>query len=193
MVSQLRFCLKMVFGFSVLAMALASPDLHAKSYRGHLRKATKHKQLYSIGDAKVKILWHGTYFSPDFRKAYVMEFSKRKFLDRWQVDLLIEEHKRRSLNGHEFFVEMYTPKDYKQFSMGKESFWQAVVTTQSGEILKPISINTIDVTPFEKEMFPYLDRWSHAYLVVFPKEELGKKFTLTLRSAIGQTHLKFSR
>lgn len=138
---------------------------------------------------KVAILCDATFFSDSFRKAHIKEHIKRKLLDGEDRERFIDKQKEQEAQGHEFFVAMYTPKDYKHFSLDEATFWKARLHTESGEVLAPISIEFVEVTPYTQVMFPYVTRWSYAYRVVFPKEELGKKFTLTMHSPVGETHL----
>lgn len=161
----------------------------AKGYRSTLKEWTRSKQLYSTQDMQVKILTHATFFSPEFRGAFIEEHMKRKYLEGSKAAQYLEKHEQRDARGLEFFIGIYTPKDYRELSLGEESFWEAVLTTEGGEELKPISIELREVTPYTKVMFPYLSRWSKAYLVVFPKTDPGSSFQLTLRSVVGESHL----
>lgn len=168
----------------------ASPLL-AKGYRPILKEWSRHKQLYSPTEAQVKIIAHATYFSPEFREAYAREHIRRKYLEEGRARDFRERLKARQEGVHEFFVGMYAPRPYRGLSLGKETFWEAVLTTASGETVKPVAIEEVEGTPYQKIMFPYLNRWSKAYRVVFPEADLGGPFSLTLRSVIGQTHLRW--
>lgn len=168
-----------------------SGELHAKSYRAELRQWTHSKQLFNTTTMQTKIIWRATYYSPGFRRAFVEEHVKRKHMDAVAAARYLAEQEGKQTQGDEFFVGMYTRKPYKSFSLGKESFWEAVLTTGSGEELKPVSIEFVEITPYEEVMFPYVNRWTQGYRVIFPKTDLGKSFKLTLRSVIGQTHLNW--
>lgn len=170
-------------------LLLGASPLQAKSYRKELREWSRSKQLFSTTSMDAKIITHATYFSPDFRKAYMKEHIKRKYLEGETAEAFREKLEARQAKVQEFYVEMYSPKPYRNFSMGKESFWEAVLTTQDGEILKPVSIEEVETTPYQKVMFPYISRWSKTYRVLFPMRDLGNSFELTLRSVVGQTHL----
>lgn len=175
-------------GWIVLAFSF-SADLHAKSYRSFVHEWTRHKQLYNTVNMQTKIILTATWFSPEFRTAYEKEHIKRKYLDEAEAAVFTAEQERRKGAGDEFFIGFYTRKPYKEFSSGAESFWKAVLTTADGTELEPVRIEPIPITPYERVMFHYLDRWSYAYRIVFPKTDLTPPFTLTMRSVIGQTHL----
>ncbi|MBI5299209.1 MAG: hypothetical protein HY877_02785 [Deltaproteobacteria bacterium] len=166
-----------------------SGAVYANGYKSTLRKWTRHKQLFNVQTLQTKIMVHATYYNPAFRKVYEEEHIKKKYLDGVKAETYIAEQEQKQSKGDEFFVGMYVRKPYKEFSRGGESFWEAVLTTARGEEISPIRIESVAVTPYEKVMFPYLNRWSQAYRVVFPKTDLTKPFTLTMRSVIGQTHL----
>lgn len=161
----------------------------SKSYRSSLNDWTRSKQLFSTTDVHVKILAHATYFSPEFRKAFTKQHIKKMYLKGAEAESFREEQEMEGRKGHEFFVGIYSPKPYRQFTSGPDTFWQAVLVTAKGEELKPLSVTPVGEAPYERVMFPYLNRWEKAYRVVFPKAALGEEFHLTLRSVIGQTHL----
>ena len=162
-----------------------------RSYRSHVREWTRHKQWYSPKTMQADMLWHATYFSPDFRRAQERETIKRKYLDPVEASQYIAEQERRQTALDEFFIGLYTIKPYREFSLGEESFWQARLYTENGQELEPIGVELVEIKPFEKILYPYLGRWDKAYRVTFPKVELGKTFTLVLRSVIGETDLKW--
>lgn len=140
---------------------------------------------------QTKVIWHATYFSPEFRRAFVAEHAEKKHLSAVGAARYLAEQEKKQSEGEEFFIGMVTRKPYRNFSLGQESFWEAVLTLENGEELRPKRIDFVEITPYEQVLFPYLNRWSKAYRVVFPKTDLGEKFQLTLRSVIGQTHLKW--
>ena len=57
--------------------------------------------------------------------------------------------------------------------------------------ISPESVERVPITPYERKMFPYLDRWSKGYFVVFPKADIGGRFELRLESVAGGSTLKF--
>lgn len=169
-----------------------SAAAYTKSYRSNLKEWTRSKQLFSTTDVQVKILAHATYFSPEFRKAFTKQHIKKMYLKGEEAARFREQQEIADARGHEFFVGIYSPKPYRQFTSGPDTFWQAVLVTSQGEELKPLSVTPVGTAPYEKVMFPYLNRWEKAYRVVFPKAALGEEFHFTLRSVIGQTHLRWN-
>lgn len=170
---------------------LLSTSVEARSYRSVLKEWTRHKEWYNLNDMKVELLWHATHYSQAFRRAQAEEVAKRKYLDAVAGARYLADQEKRQEEGDEFFVGLYTRKPYKEFSLGKESFWETVLVNENGEEFKPVRIDFVEVTPLEKILFPYLGRWSSGYRVVFPKANLGKSFELVLRSVLGETHLQW--
>ena len=178
--------------FLVLVFLLGfSASVHAKSYNSVLRKWTKHKQWFNTETLQVDMLWHATYFSPEFRRAYEEKHIKIKYLDPVAAARFIADQEKQQTEGDEFFIGLYTSKPYKEFSTGPESFWEAVLVTQDGQEFKAARVDMVPITPYEKILFPYLNRWSKGYRVVFPKVPSAKKFELIMRSVLGETHLKW--
>lgn len=163
----------------------------AKSYRATLHQWTRSKQYFDTTNMKPKVVWHATYFSPQFREAFIKRVEKLKYLEGEAAVRFVEKEQLRQDAGHDFIIAMYAPKEYRRFSLGKDSFWELLLTTEGGEVLRPISIEQTDITPYEKKLYSYIDPWSKLYRVVFPKKALGKNFTLTLRSVVGETHLRW--
>ncbi|MDO8526429.1 MAG: hypothetical protein Q7T03_01935 [Deltaproteobacteria bacterium] len=179
-----------VFLLVILLFGFAGTS-YAKSYRSIQRKWTNHKEWFSAIDMSVAMLWHATYFSPEYRRAYEQEYIQRHYLDPVASARFIAEQEKDQAGTDEFFIGLYTRKSYKEFSLGKESFWQIVLVTDNGEEVQPIRIDLVPLTPWESILYPYLTRWSYGYRVVFPKANTGKKFTLILRSVLGATDLEW--
>lgn len=176
---------------AVCCLLLATSGAEAKSYRGALHKATRTNNWYSLDSMSANMVWHATYFSPDFRRAYTEQHAKKKYLNAIEAARFTAEQEKQQAEGTEFFMGIYTKKPYRQFDLGKGSFWELLLVTDKGELIQPTRIEEVPVSPYEQIMFPYLDRWSTAYRVVFPKIEPNGSFKLTLRSVIGKASLKW--
>jgi hypothetical protein len=150
---------------------------------------TRTGRIYSLEMWDAKLLWKATFFSEAFRRSYEEKAVEIQHLDDMAADLLVAEQERRQADGWEFFVGMYTKDQYKEFNNYEDSFWKALLITGDGEVVKPISVDRIPIRPFEQVMFPWLNRWTTAYRVVFPKVSLGKEFRFTLESVVGDSTL----
>ncbi len=181
--------LLLVLGF-LSGFALAEDQPSLPQYRSVLKEWTRHKQWYSPVTMQAEMLWHATYFSPEFRHAQEQETIKRKYLDPVEASVYIAQQEKKQSAYEEFFVGLYTIKAYREFSLGKSSFWETVLVKEDGEEIFPVGIEPIEIRPFEKILYPYLGRWDKGYRVLFPKSNLNK-FSLVLRSVVGETKLKW--
>lgn len=176
---------------AVLFLLFCASPAAAKSYRSVLNTWTKHREYFSATTLRPKIIWNATFFSPEYRRAHNTKHLKIKYLKGAEAAAYVAREEGRQAAGYEFFIALYAPKPYRHFTAEKDSFWEAVLTTADGRMLKPVTVEMRVITPLEEVMYPYVNRWMQGYRVVFPKEDLGKEFTLTLRSVIGQTHLEW--
>ncbi|MBI4124672.1 MAG: hypothetical protein HY609_07015 [Deltaproteobacteria bacterium] len=177
----------------LIVLCLLSVCLPAQAgYRSVLNKWTKSKQMYAVTDVHAKAIWHATYFSPEFRRAKAERHTKKKYLEPVEAAQYIAAEEKKQAEAHEFFVGIYTRKPYRHITSGSDSFWEMVLTTEAGEVLSPTLVEPVGVHPYEEVMYPYLNRWSKGYRVVFPKAPLGDSFRLTLRSVVGKSTLKWS-
>src|SRR3989338_6506585 len=102
-----------------LSVALFFSGLvEARSYRSHLRKATKTNNWYSIDTMSANMVWQATYFSPEFRRAFTKEHAKRKYLNAVEAARFTAEQEQRQTEVTEFFMAVYTKKPYQQFELG---------------------------------------------------------------------------
>jgi len=160
-------------------------------YRTELRHATSRGGMYDLKTGNAKLLWHATLFTDDYRRAYAEKHIEIKYLNSVEAALYMGEQENEQAREWEVIVGMYTPKRYKKFTMEKDSFWETFLTTEFGESVWPLSIEEIDITPYWRVMFPFLERWTKLYRITFPKAALGKKATITMRSVVGDDHLRW--
>ncbi len=175
----------------MVSILLASSVALARTYRGDLRHATKKGSLYNAENFEAKVLWNATFFNGDFRRAYIKKTAKISHFDALAAARYTAEQEYRQSKGWDFFVSIYTKKAYKKFSNEQDSFWKIMMTTGSGEVVKPISIELLPLGPYEKIMYPYLNRWTKGYRVTFPKVDLGDDVSLMLYSIVGDSTLKW--
>lgn len=176
----------------VMAVALCLFSSTASAtYFTEIRKATRNHRVFSFTTWDANIIWHATFFSDHFRQVFIDRFIERKYLDDYEAEKFTREQQLRQGAGWDFFITMYTKKDYKKFSIDEDSFWKIHLTTESGQRVNPIEIEAVAITPYEKVMYPHIQRWSKAYRVTFPKADIGSEFELTLESIIGKSTLKW--
>ncbi len=180
--------------FTICAIAFAliftSVAAHA-GYRRELSRATERGRIYHPTDWNAELIWHATFFSKRFRDAFIKQHEKIKHIEKVNARRFEAEQMNRQTEGWDFLVVMYTREQYKSFSTYEDSFWKIELMTGTGDTIKPISIEMLPVSPYEVKMFPFIDRWSKAYRVTFPKVPLGNKIQLTMSSVVGESTLKW--
>ena len=164
---------------------------NAKSYRSELRSATERGQIYDTTTWDAKLIWHATLFTDEYRRAYTDRHIKINHLSARESARYVATQMEDQAEEWEFFISFYSKKAYKHFEQTKNSFWKIELSTSSGEVLKPYKVEFVPITPYQTEMFPHLNMWSKAYKVTFRKAELGKKASLSLKSVVGSSVLKF--
>lgn len=179
-----------LFLAAVILLVFSASNASA-GYGLELRKATERGRGYNLMSFDADLIWNATFFSDRFRDAFIDKHIKINHLAPEDADQFRTEQGYEQSRGWDFFIGFYTKGEFKHFTIEPDSFWKIVLTTESGEQVKPASIELIPVTPYEKVMFPYLNRWSKAYRVTFPKVELGKKIELFLYSVVTDSTMKW--
>lgn len=175
----------------ILAILVATSAEAYAGYSRELRKVTKQGNIYHVTDWSAELIWRATFFSDEFRKAFEKQHAKLRFRTRPEVEQYIAEQEMRQANGWEFLVSVYTRKAYRNISNYEDTFWKIYVITESGKRIAPTEVEQVKITPYERKMLPYLDRWSRLYLVVFPKVDIGDDFKLQMESVVGGSTLNF--
>lgn len=176
---------------AVLVMMFAANNLFAAAYFTEVTAATKNARLFNFDTWDANIIWHATFFSDRFRGVFDKRYIEKNHLDDSDADGYLFEQGRRQAAGWDFFITMFTKKDYKKFTMDSDTFWKIHLTTETGEVLRPVEIEQVNITPYEKVMYPHIMRWSKAYRVTFPKTNLGNEFSLRMESVIGESSVKW--
>lgn len=165
------------------------PDLHARGYRSLVWDVTKQGRIYDGKTWDAKLLWNATLVTDHYRRAREEKHVALHHLDALAAAQWVAAEERNHADGWEVFIGFYAKKDYKKFELSPDSFWEIFLTLSSGEMIAPTSIEMVPVTPYELLLYPYLNRWSKAYRVIFPKVDLRGRPRLTLQSVVGSSTL----
>jgi hypothetical protein len=176
----------------VFSLATLIPSFAFGTYTKELKGSTRRGRLYDINDGNAKIIFDATLFTDDFRKAFAEKDAKIRHLEPFEADRSIAEQMSLQKSSWEVFVAMYTRKDYKEYSLGPNTFWKSFMTTEHGDKVLPVKIEKITIKPYWKVMFPNINRWARAYRVIFPKVPLGKKASFTLQSVVGERSITWN-
>lgn len=177
-----------------LALGVLAPPLAEAnpSYHALRRTWTKGARIYNLDTMDAVLIWKATFLSPEFQEAFRDRHGLIKHLSESEALRFRMEQEEKTQCCYEFFVSLYTKKDYKNFSLGADSFWQVALIGEDGKEIVARSVEVLPNDPYWRKMFPTLNRWSKPYRVLFPKENLGNSWTLHLRSVAGSSELRWA-
>ncbi|MDH4227712.1 MAG: hypothetical protein OEV59_08225 [Deltaproteobacteria bacterium] len=142
--------------------------LKSDAYTAALNRWTSTAKVYK--DIEMRLSMTATFKSLEYRKAYVEEFARKYQIDTESKDRLLAREIETHGAYNEFFVVAYTPLYQWNDLEQKKSVWKLYLMNKNGAKTLPIEITKVDHTEaFYIEFFPYLDHWSNAYVVKFPR------------------------
>ncbi|HCU23714.1 MAG TPA: hypothetical protein DF383_01755 [Deltaproteobacteria bacterium] len=162
-------------------------------YGKALKADTKKGDYYSPDDLSPHLIWYVTFISDAFRDQFLRQYQKiypegQDFLAQKKAELWLKPNPEA-----EFFVALYAhPKEMTNLG-DEQSLWDLSLEI-SGKTYKPSRVEAIDIDPFERRFFSYLNQWYRGYRVVFPVtglDDRSRAFTLHLTSVTGHSSLKF--
>lgn len=171
---------KLVF-VAVLIVFMGTPffSIQAKSvkseYKQALKKATRHAKFYQTSDLHAKIIWHATFFSPDFLEAMTEKVAHiYDYLPQQKEayrNSLIQKYKGTAT----FFVSFYSMNYSENDLANKKNNWQ-IQLRQNENRYAPFHIEKIKPNPLQKELFPYVNLWSDHYIITFKIPNFSNDF-----------------
>jgi len=190
-----------LFLFSMMAFSCAGPVAVSRGrYNGELRRWTREASLYRGLDERLSVV--ATYRGSSFKSAY-SDYYARSFAlsDSQKAGLLVKD--REALNQYsEFLLSVHTSEARLNNLDSKKSPWKIYLSDSTGTRTEPLSIDKVErADPVRGEFFPYIDLWSTAYVLRFPRF-IGPDRTalpsgdaafikLTISSVLGQVELKW--
>lgn len=166
----------LVFSMIILSAGL----LDAASYRSNLKKWTERGKDYVFDNLEMRLDWRATYFSDEFRAARLQKLAS--LLEWTDEEKIQEERKDREAasSSDEFFVAVYAGSNVYP-EIGKENGDWRIGLEVGGKTVMAEHIERVKVTERERKLYPYLDHWSNAYRVRFPKTlQPTDKFSLKM-------------
>lgn len=170
-----------VYAISILLVLFSLSAGAAPRYRSVLNQWTRSDKVYVMENIEARVIWHATYFSREYRKARLDQISRLSDWTMAEYQRSLEEDRAEGEKYDVFFVSVYAGSS--QFpEIGKdEGRWRIVLDVEGEGEVPSISFERIRVTQLERTIYPYIDKWSNAYLVKFPKMiREGKPFQLRM-------------
>lgn len=179
---------KFLAAFAMVLLSFATAI--AADYRSVLKKWTRHDSVFVLDNLEARMIWNATYLSPEYRQARLSRLAE--LYERSQE----ERRLREGEDGEEqkkfdvFFVGLYTGSSQWSDVGRNEGLWKAVLETGGGELVESLRFERIPITPVERNLYPYLDKWSQAYLLTFPKTlREGRPFRLRMTGIPARSEL----
>jgi hypothetical protein len=171
--TAMRMMKQILSVLSCAVLVLFSPGAFAAAPKSAYKKVVKtwthEDELYQRDDFYASMKWHVTYLSSEFQAgqnefvAAVYDYSpaeKAKF---------VRERQNRFGGYTAFFVSFYG-YDYKTADLAaKDSIWRLRLDAGGREVA-PVKFEEIKKpTPFDAQLYPYINTWSRHYFVFFPR------------------------
>lgn len=174
-----------------LAVVCASLSAEAKtSYKSVLKEWTRSDKVYVLDNFEARMIWNATYLSDDFRAARREKLND--LLDWNDADLMaqVREDGDEAREFDVFFLSIYAGSA-KFPDIGKDAGkWRIVLEPSAGPSVEAAQLERISVTQIDREMYPYIDKWSHAYYVRFPKTlHSGQNFKIRMSGIPARSEL----
>ena len=145
--------------FILFILFIANVAVAKDSYKKVLKHETRFDRVFVMDNIEARLIAHATYFSSDFCDAL-----KDKVASMVGGDVYTHSCDQ---GGTSFFVGLYSGSG-KWPEIGRDDgSWAFMLEEGDGRSLKSASSERINITQTERELFPYLDKWSKGYLVCF--------------------------
>jgi hypothetical protein len=163
-------------------------------YQSVLAKYTRTSKHYSFNQLDTDYHWVATYHSPELMNA-VDDLLKKYYPDGLSPFALQLREAMAPKDQTEFFVAVYARSLQLKRMVGKKNLW-AVQLIAGGEILKPVSVEEVELSPMFYQLYPYLTKWHKGFRVIFPFNSIaspGQKLTLEISGPLGSHQAVFNK
>lgn len=155
--------------FPVICLLNGSLLLAAPNYSSLLKKWTRHDEVFVWENLEARMVWSATYLSGGFR-----DVRREKIADLYEWDpakrAKAEEEDRAETKTYDvFFVGIYAGSSQWPEIGKDDGQWRIVLEAEGRDPVDAVDFQRIPITQLERTLYPYLDKWSNAYLLRFPK------------------------
>ncbi len=192
--------LKGILSLLAVSVLFALP-LEARSYRSVLREWTRQGRDYTFENLEMRMSWKVTYLSPEFRRARREKLAKEQQWSPAEIERALSEDEAESRRYDIFFAAIYAGsnawpeigKDTGRWRMALEGLPSGLPSgSQGGQGVTPVSIERVSISEVERGLYPYLDKWSKAFLLKFPKTvQEGQSFSLQMKGIPATSELQW--
>lgn len=153
-------------------------------YGDVLRRHHREAQVFSFEMFAADIIWNAVWLSPEMRQSLWEREAKITEKPAEVTSPIIRAHQ---VQGTQFLVNLYAPKDTDVFTVDDSSFWTATLV-KGDDVYRVIKIEPIEITPLVRRLCPFIDRWGKLYLVTF-LPEIMPPFTFRMVGATAKSTL----
>lgn len=166
--SALRFFCVILFLSSIVSGCAGEKTVVRPPYDDILKAWTRGAKVYDGLDTTIYAT--ATFKSSEFREAYISRYTDAIRADESLKKTLFDKEAGEHEKYNEFFMSVYTPVSEWNDLDKPNSVWKLYLEDGRGARLTPIYVRKVDRDDaLVKEFYPYLDAWSTAYVVRFPK------------------------
>lgn len=186
---------KVVASFLLVASLVLVPGLgegrpsYEKRYEKIVKKWTHSGEDYTFNNLELRVQWSACYRNSEMREA------QRQYLQTlldWNPDELqeqVDQDEEELRQYDEFFIGVYAGSSSLP-DVGKHSGRWRIALKVGDQVVRPVLFERVQAMELERNLYPTLDKWSHAYRIRFPKTiKAGEPFTLKMQGIPGQSEL----
>jgi len=179
----------------------AGPGATARDrYNDKLRTWTREAKVFKGVEERLGVV--ATYRAPAFREAYSEYYARSFDLTGREKDRLQKADREAAKTYTEFFLSVHTSLESMNNLDDENSSWKIYIEDSRGNRAGPVYIKRLlRKDPVRGEFFPYIDLWSTAYVVRFPRRvdegaapipaEDSTYLKLVMSSVLGHVEMKW--
>lgn len=170
---------------------VAEPKGVSREYYETLDRWSRSQKVYSEFETRLYVT--ATLKSPEFRQAYLKEYSRLYSLTEKEREKRGEIHAGLAADGMEFYFYAYNPERGNIDFAKADSIWKVFLVDEKGVRVPPIELREIKkITPLIEEFFPYVRPYGKFYSAKFPYSPVLKGVRLVFTSVLGNTTLEWN-
>ncbi len=137
-------------------------------YKSVLRSWTRSRRLNTIEEMDNVLTVTSTYYSPEFRSAYLSKYKSDFHLTQQEAKELSLRHDLLQKESHEFYVALFAQRQKYAFLDEEESAFVVRLVDDRGRVAQPTRLERIRRPGVvEKTYFPYTNSFRTVYRVIF--------------------------
>lgn len=154
----------------VVSLAAPTISYKASDYKSVLRDWTRSRRLNTLDEMDNVLTVTSTYYSAEFRAAYLAKYQDDYHLTRAESEAMRSEYEQLGERQHEFYVALFAQNHKYGLLDNETSAWQVHLIDDQGRAFKPTRIEYIR-RPGAQELsyFPYTNSFRSVFRVIFDK------------------------